>query len=274
MKALQSLGLSQRAACRLVGCPRRTMQYRPLRALADKPLRDALREIATERPRFGWRRVQILLRRRHLTPNHKRLRRIYREEGLQVRPCRKRRVRYVRGNAPTVVTHANEEWGLDFMEDRLFPGRKIRLLTLEDRFSREGLALEPAFSMPALRVVRELDAVAAVRGYPKRLRVDNGPELTSQKLLRWSLDHDVDLHFIDPGKPAQNAWIESFNARVRDEFLNTRLFRSIAQIHSEAQEWLIDYNEERPHSSLGYLTPKDFVDSLPTTSTTPQLSLA
>jgi putative transposase len=273
VKALQDLGLSERAACRLVQCPRQTARYRSRRAERDATLRAALREVAEQRPRFGWRRLQVLLRRKGFNPNHKHLRRLYREERLQVRPQKKRRVRYVRGNTALPVTHLNEEWGLDFMEDRLFYGRKIRAMTLEDRFSREGLALEPAFSITGQRLVRELDAVAAIRGYPCRLRIDNGPELTSVALLKWSVDHGVDLHFIDPGKPAQNAWIESFNARVRDEFFNPNLFRSLPEAHAAAQDWLIDYNEERPHSSLGYLTPQEFVNTLPT-NPTPHLSVA
>jgi len=273
VKALQELGLSQRSACRLVGCPRRTAQYQSRRLDTDEDIRAALREHAEKRPRFGWRRLQILLRRQKLKPNHKRLRRIYREECLHVRPRKKRRVRLVRGSATVPVTQINEEWGLDFMEDRLFNRRKIRVMTLEDRFSREGLALEPSFSITSPRVVRELDAVAAVRGYPTRLRIDNGPELTSRALLQWSVDHEVDLHFIDPGKPSQNAWIESFNARVRDEFLNVRLFTSAPEMHAAAQDWLIDYNEERPHSSLGYLTPQEFVQTL-STNPNPQLSVA
>ncbi len=274
VKALQTLGLSERAACRLVRCPRRTVQYRSSRSSCDdEAIRVALRELAAKRPRFGWRRLQILLQRRALKPNHKRLRRIYREEALQVRPRKKRRVRLIRGNVALPVSHVNEEWALDFMEDRLYNRRKIRIMTLEDRFSREGLALEPAFSLSAPRVVRELDAVAAIRGYPARLRIDNGPELTSRALLQWSVDRKVDLHFIDPGKPAQNAWIESFNARVRDEFLNMHLFRGAPEMHDAAQEWLIDYNEERPHSSLGYLTPQEFLQTL-SINPTPQLSVA
>jgi putative transposase len=273
VKALQDLGLSERAACRLVKCPRRTVRYRSRRGASDEALRSALREVAEQRPRFGWRRLQVLLRRKGFHRNHKHLRRLYREERLQVRPQKKRRVRYVRGNVALPVTHLNEEWGLDFMEDRLFHGRKIRAMTLEDRFSREGLALEPAFSITGKRLVRELDSVAAIRGYPRRLRIDNGPELTSIALLNWSVDHGVDLHFIDPGKPAQNAWIESFNARVRDEFFNANLFRSLPEAHTAAQEWLIDYNEQRPHSSLGYLTPQEFVDTLPS-NPTPHLSVA
>jgi len=162
---------------------------------------------------------------------------------------------------------------IDFMEDRLFYGRSIRAMTLEDRFSREGLALKIHFSMPSWRVIRELDAAAAERGYPDRLRVDNGPELTSAALLKWSVANGVRLHFIDRGKPAQNAWIESFNARVRDEFFNMHLCRSLPEVRDASADWLADYNEVRPHSSLGYKTPKEFVDSLPTT-TPPQLLLA
>jgi putative transposase len=273
VKALQSDGLSQRQACTLASCPRPTAQYVARRARSDEPLRSALSELAHERPRFGWRRLAILLRRQGLVANHKRLRRIYRAEGLQVRPRKKRRVRLVRGNVQLPVEQLNDEWGLDFMEDRLFHSRKIRALTIEDRLSREGLALEIDFSLTGRRVVRELDAIGAVRGYPKRLRVDNGPEQTSSALLTWSVARGVQLHFIDPGKPAQNAWIESFNARVRDEFFNLHLCRSLPEIRAEAATWLADYNEVRPHGSLANLTPKEFVDSL-TISTLPQLSLA
>jgi putative transposase len=222
-----------------------------------------MRASAQERPRFGWRRLLVLVKRKGYQPNHKRFRRIYREERLQLRPQKKRRVRYVRGNAAPPPLALNEEWGLDFMEDRLFTNRKVRAMTLEDRFSREGLALEIDFSLPSARVIRELDAVASERdAYPKRIRIDNGPELTSIAMLKWAATHDVELHFIDPGKPAQNAWIESFNARVRDEFFNLHLFRSLPEIRGGARTWLADYNEVRPHSSLGYLTPQQFVDTL------------
>jgi putative transposase len=273
VKALQKDGLSQRQACTLTGTARTTMQYRPCKKPADDLVRDRLRSIAQERPRFGWRRLRILLRRDGIVLNHKRLRRLYRAEGLQVRPRKKRRVRLIRGNSAPAPTRLNEEWGLDFMHDYLFSRRKVRLLTIEDRFSREGLALEPEFSLTSRRVIRTLDAIASVRGYPKRLRVDNGPENIAGTMLQWSIDHNVDLHFIDPGKPAQNAWIESFNGRVRDEFLNVHIFRTLAEIRDGADIWLADYNEVRPHSSLGYLTPKEFVESLPT-SPSPQLFVA
>ncbi len=205
--------------------------------------------------------------------NHKRLRRIYREECLQVRPRKKRRVRLVRGSWSPAATKLNEEWGLDFMEDRLLTRRKVRVLTIEDRLSREGLALDADFSLTSPRVIRTLDEIAEVRGYPERLRVDNGPENISMAMLQWSVDHQLDLHFIDPGKPAQNAWIESFNARVRDEFLNAEAFWTLPELRASADVWLVDYNEVRPHSSLGYLTPKEFVENL-TIEPIPQLPAA
>jgi len=214
-----------------------------------------------------------MLKREDIVLNHKRLRRIYREEGLQVKPRKKRRVRLIRGNRAPAPTRLNEEWGLDFMHDYLLTRRKVRLLTIEDRFSREGLAVDPDFSLTSRRVIRTLDEIAAVRGYPSRLRVDNGPENIAGVMLQWSVDHKVDLHFIDPGKPAQNAWIESFNSRVRDEFLNVHLFRTLPEIREGADLWLADYNEVRPHSSLGYLTPKEFVENL-TTDPTSQLPAA
>ena len=273
MKALQVLGLSERAACRLVGCPRRTTQYRSQRPDRDQEIRGALRELAEKRPRFGWRRLRILLRRRHLRPNHKRLRRIYREECLQVRPRKKRRVRFVRGTATLPVTRPNEEWGLDFMEDRLFNRRKIRVMTLEDRFSREGLALEPAFSITGQRVVRELDAVAAARGYPSRLRIDNGPELSSRALLKWSVDHEVDLHLSIRASQHRMPGLNHSTRESGMSFSTSAYFKAPPRCTRAAQDWLIDYNEERPHSSLGYLTPQEFVQTLQTNSA-PQLSVA
>jgi putative transposase len=273
VKALQDEGLSQRQACRLVSCPRATARYESIKEPDDELLRDRLRCLAQERPRFGWRRLRIFLKREGIVLNHKRLRRIYREECLQVRPRKKRRVRLVRGNVSPSPTVMNEEWGLDFMADYLITKRKVRLLTIEDRFTREGLALDPDFSLTSRRVIRTLDDICGVRGYPARLRIDNGPENVAGAMLQWSIDHNVYLHFIDPGKPSQNAWIESFNARVRDEFLNVQAFRTLPDLRDGADEWLLDYNEQRPHSSLDYLTPKEFVESL-TTNPDSQLSAA
>ena len=273
MKALEGEGLSQRQACRLAGCPRPTMRYKRRKRQSDELIRDRLRSIAQERPRFGWRRLRILLKREGIEMNHKRLRRLYGEERLQVRPRKKRRVRLVRGQVSPAPTMINEEWGLDFMHDRLMNGRKVRVLTIEDRLSREGLAVDPDFSITSRRVIRTLDDIAAERGYPARLRVDNGPKNVAGTMLQCSVEHHVQLHFIDPGKPAQNAWIESFNARVRDELLNAQAFWSLPDLREGADAWLIDYNEVRPHSSLDYLTPKEFAEKNATTTSHPQLSM-
>jgi len=285
VRALQSEGLSQRQSCHLVACPRPTAQYQSVRIDRDRPVRERLRVLAGQRLRAGWRTLKIFLRREGIVMNDKRLRRIYREEKLQVKPRKRRRVRLVRGPVAPPPRSLNDEWGLDFMEDRLWTRRKIRALTVEDRFSREGLALDIDFSLTGRRVTRKLDEIAWLRGsYPHRLRVDNGPENCSRAMLEWAVEHDVELHFIEPGKPAQNAWIESFNARVRDEFFNLRSFRALDDVRNGAATWLTDYNHVRPHSSLGYKTPAEFaaeVSSLSTESTaaaavtaSPQLQLA
>lgn len=179
--------MSQRQACRLASCPRPTVRYKPRKRPGDDHVRDRLRCIAQERPRFGWRRLKILLKREGLVMNHKRLRRLYCDERLQVRPRKKRRVRLIRGNVSPATTKINEEWGLDFMHEYLMTKRKIRLLTIEDRFSREGLALDPDFSITSRRVIRTLDEIAEIRGYPTRLRVDNGPENIAGAMLQWSV---------------------------------------------------------------------------------------
>ena len=171
------------------------------------------------------------------------------------------------------ATRPNEGWALDFVGDRLLHGRRFRGLTMMDEFGKTGLSLETAFSLPAPAVIRVLDDVAAVYGYPEYLRIDNGPELASIAMLDWALKHNVELLFIEPGKPTQNAFIESFNSRVREEFFNANLFRSLAEAQLAGRDWLQRYNEEHPHSALGMLTPYEF-QALYEISQPPQLSLA
>jgi putative transposase len=199
-----------------------------------------------------------LLRRDGIVVNHKKLHRIYKSAGLAVPSRRKRHVRYERGTAIAAVTAANQRWSIDFLSDSLISGRCIRVLPIIDDFTREGLKLEVDFSLPAQRVVRALDEVAAIRGYPAVLRSDNGPEFASHALLRWAAEHNLRLHFIEPGKPTQNANIESLNARIRDEFLNEHAFRTLAEARREAALWLHHYNTVRPHGALGYSTPAEF----------------
>jgi putative transposase len=258
VRALQAKGVSEQRACKIVGCSRNTVRYR-VRRLVDSAILSPLRELAAKHRRFGYRKLGILLRRDGIIVNHKKLYRIYKEAALGVPRRRKRHVRYERGLSTLIpVTAANQRWSIDFLSDSLISGRRIRVLPIVDDFTREGLTLEVDFSLPAQRVVRALDDVAAVRGYPKVLRSDNGPEFVSHSLLRWAAEHNVRLHFIEPGKPTQNANIESLNARIRDEFLNEHAFLTLRDARREAALWLDHYNTIRPHGSLGYLTPLEF----------------
>lgn len=191
MRALQAEGLSQRAACRLVNCPRSVAQYH-VRRVDDPKLVERLKAIAAERRRFGYRRLTIMLRREGFVVNHKRVHRIYRDHGLQLRPRRKRGVRYIRGNAINPVISANERWSLDFVDDVLSNGRKFRLLTIVDDFTRECLAIEVDFSLSGERVVRVLSRLAEKRALPKILKFDNGSEFTSTAMLGWAAQVDID----------------------------------------------------------------------------------
>ena len=195
--------------------------------------------------------------------NLKRIYRVYRAAGLALRHRKKKLRSAARPPQPAVVpTHCNHWWSMDFLKDWLATDRQFRVFTLEDLFSREALALEFDFSLPAVRVIRELEIVAAQRGYPTYLRVDNGPEFISKALDAWAYQHGVQLVFIDPGQPIQNAHVESFNGKVRDEFLNEHWFTSIAEAQVLGRAFRIDFNTVRPHSSLKYLTPEEFVTSL------------
>jgi len=261
VRALQELGVSQRAACRISGCPRSVAQYRVRRA-DDAWVIDRLKAIAAERRRFGYRRLGLMLRREGIVANHKRVYRIYRSLALQLRPRRKRGVRYVRGNVIPAVTRPGERWSIDFVHDRLANGRAFRAFTAIDDFSNECIALEIDFSFSGSRVAQIFDRIAGTRALPATIKADNGSELTSGKLLEWAGKNDVDLHFIEPGKPNQNATIESFNGRLRDELLNEHAFPTIFHARSAAETWRIDYNECRPQKALGKMTPVEFLKSL------------
>jgi putative transposase len=191
--------------------------------------------------------------------NHKRVYRIYRDEKLLVHQRRRRRrcAALVRV-APRKATRPNQHWAMDFMGDTLASGRRFRVFTLVDHHTREGLAVEVEFSMPARRVVEWLERVADERGYPELIVIDNGTEFTSKALDAWAFKNGVELHFIRPGKPVDNAFCESFNGRFRDEFLNENWFTDIEEARSDAEAWRVDFNEVRPHTSLRYMTPKEF----------------
>jgi putative transposase len=250
----QSHEVSQRRACQAIAADRSSMRYCSTRT-DDAALRGRLRELAALRRRFGYRRLLILIRREGTQVNHKKLRRLYREERLQVRR-RSGRKRALGTRAPMAIPQAlNQRWSLDFLSDQLSDSRRFRILAVVDDFTRECLALVADTSLSGLRVSRELDAIIARRGRPTSIVSDNGTELTSTAILRWSQDTQIAWHYIAPGKPTQNAFIESFNGRLRDELLNETLFASLAHAREALAEWMVDYNTVRPHSAIGNLPP-------------------
>jgi putative transposase len=218
-------------------------------------LRERLRALARERRRFGYRRLLVFLRREGFVVNHKRLFRIYREEKLMVRRRGgRKRALGTRSPMPGAAL-PNHRWSLDFVSDQLVCGRRFRILAIYDDCTRECLRAVADVSISGRRVARELDLLIAWRGKPKSIVSDNGTELTSNAILSWAEESKVDWHYIDPGKPVQNAFIESFNGRLRDEFLNETLFTSLSQARFALEEWRLDYNTVRPHSRIGWLTP-------------------
>ena len=251
------MGLSERRACQIISADRKTIRYRSCRP-PEVELRTKLRDLANERRRFGYRRLFILLRRDGEPSGVNRIYRLYREEGLSVRK-RKARRRAVGTRAPILVeAKANARWSLDFVHDQFACGRRFRILNVVDDVTRECLAAIPDTSISGRRVARELTTLIERRGKPGMIVSDNGTELTSNAILAWSKDHKVEWHYIAPGKPMQNGYVESFNGRMRDELLNESLFFCLDHARSAIAEWAVDYNHFRPHSSLGYKTPADF----------------
>jgi putative transposase len=258
---LHAKGLSQFRACAIVAQPYRSLfNKNKAEKRADAVLKECIGKHAQERPRFGWRRLLILARREIPGTGEYRFRRLYKALGLQVRPRKKRKVNYVRGNAISTVSRPNERWSIDFMHDSLGNGRTYRTMNIVDDFTSECLALEPAFSFGSHDVTRCFEEIAFERGLPTAVRFDNGPEFTSRAMLQWGAEQKVDLHFIEPGKPTQNAKIESLNGRIRDELLNAHCFTTIDEARALAAAWRKDYNEVRPHSSLGGLTPLEYAN--------------
>lgn len=253
-------GMSERRACQVLGCCRMTMRYHATR-IDDGLLRERMKAIAHERRRFGYRRLHVLLRREGHVVNHKRLFRIYREEKLTVRR-RGGRKRAMGTRAPMLIPMApNQRWSLDFVSDQMTDCRRFRVLTVVDDCTRECLALVADTSLSGLRVARELEALIARRGKPAMIVSDNGTEFTSNAILSFADRMRIDWHYIAPGKPIQNAFIESFNGRLRDELLNETLFPSLSHVRATVASWRADYNLNRPHSRLGWLTPAEYADT-------------
>jgi putative transposase len=258
------MGLSERRACELIEADRTMIRYRSRRA-PDTELRTRLRDLANERKRFGYRRLFVLLRQTGEASGINRIYRLYREEGLGVRKRRARR-RAVGARAPILVeARPNARWSLDFIHDQLACGRRFRILNIVDDVTRECLAAIPDTSISGRRVARELTDLVRRRGKPGMIVSDHGTEFTSNAMLGWSQEHQITWHFIAPGKPMQNGFCESFNGRMRDELLNESLFFGLDHARTRIASWVADYNEKRPHSALGYLTPARYAANLTAT---------
>ena len=253
--------ISERRACRVLGTDRTSVRYRATRP-DDGELRERLKALAQERRRFGYRRLHVMLRREGHAVNRKRVQRIYREERLTVRRRggRKRAI----GTRRPIETPLlpNQRWSLDFVSDQMTDGRRFRILTVVDNCTRECLALAADTSIGGRRVARELDDIIAWRGRPDMIVSDNGTELTSNAILAWADDTGVAWRYIAPGKPQQNGHNESFNGRLRDELLNETLFRSLPHARAVLEAWRRDYNEARPHSKLGWMTPRAYASAI------------
>lgn len=237
---------------------RSVYRYRP-QPERDQEVIDALLELAHQKPEMGFGKLFHSLRRRGHQWNHKRVYRIYCALRLNKRRKGKRRLPS-RNPAPLAVSlKMNECWSADFMSDVLWQGRRFRTFNVVDDFNREGLAIEVDLNLPSERVVRVLERIAAWRGYPQKLRLDNGPELIAIALAEWAEEHKVKLEFIEPGKPMQNGFIERFNRSYREAVLDMYIFRTLAEVKEQTEKWLREYNEERPHESLGNKTPREFL---------------
>ena len=253
--------MSERRACILVSADRKMIRYRTRRP-PHVELRTRLRDLANQRRRFGYRRLFILLREQGEPSGINRIYRLYREEGLTVRK-RKARRKAVGTRTPILVeAKINARWSLDFVHDQFAQGRRFRILNIVDDVTRVCLAAIPDTSISGKRVARELTMLIGTRGKPQMIVSDNGTEFTSNAMLGWAKDHGVDWHYIAPGRPMQNGYIESFNGRMRDELLNESLFIDLDQARRLIGAWVTDYNTARPHSSLGYKTPAAYAGTL------------
>jgi len=250
---------SQQRTCGLMQIAVSSFRYRSTRS--DEELRGQLLDLARQKPRFGYRRLHILLDASGTRVNHKRVFRVYREAGLAVR--RKARKRLARVGSPRpALTAANQEWALDFVHDGMASGRAMRVLSVIDAHTRECLGLEVDSSFASRRVTRVLEQIVLERGVPATIRCDNGPELTSRHFLAWCIERQIELVHIQPGKPQENGHVESFNGKLRDECLNVSWFENLWDARGKIAAWQKEYNEERPHSSLGYQTPAEYARRL------------
>jgi putative transposase len=260
-EAIRAARISERRACRFTGFSRSSTRYAAAPNSENEAITTQLRDLAQMHPRWGYRFLHDAVRRSGRQVNHKRIYRLYRLEGLAVRRKRRKRVRQPRQLAALPV-RANERWSIDFVSDSLGEGRRFRSFNVIDDFTREARAVEVDFSLPSIRVIRVLEAAIAEHGCPLSIVLDNGPEFSSRAFLQWAFARNIELHFIEPGRPVQNCFIESFNGRMREECLNENWFRSLSEARVTLSAWRDHYNQMRPHSSLGYLTPAEYAEKM------------
>lgn len=253
--------MSERRVAKVVPIARTTLRYN-YKERHDEPYRSAIKELAQNRPRFGYKRIMVLMQRQGYKIGKNKTYRIYSEEGLQVRTKRRKKTVSRRRISLPRPKRINRIWSMDFVHDRLVNQRKIRMLTIVDHFSRESVAIEVGHSLKAPDVIRCLSRLKITRGLPDIITVDNGSEFSGNEMDRWAHENGVQLHFIRPGKPVENAYIESFNGRLRDECLNANIFYSLDDAQEIIEKWREDYNNWRPHSSLGNQSPMDYIKSI------------
>jgi putative transposase len=256
VKVLQDKGISERAACRLVGLDRTTHRYIPVPP-KDGELRSLVKELAAKYRRAGYRRLHWKVVKRGFAVNHKAVERIYNEEGLQVRRRRRKKVTLQR-QPMEAARFINEVWSMDFIWDRTVKGVPLKFFVVMDDFTKELLVLEPAAAMGSFEVIQLLEGTIAWNGKPARIRSDNGSEFTSHRFTAWTYDEKIEHFLIQPGKPNQNAMVESLNGKIRDEFLNENWFRTLVDAQAQALQFKEEYNTDREHSSLARLTPVEF----------------
>lgn len=255
---IDCFGLSQRRASSLIAISRNTLRYEP-KPDKDAEVRQRMKEIAEQRRRFGCRRLHVMLKREGLVRNHKRTERLYKEENLALRIRRRKKLASQGRIEIEKPTRPNQLWAMDFLHDALYNGRKLRFLPIIDTYTKECFRIEVDTSIGGKRVCTVLSQIAAIRELPEKIVVDNGPEFISNAMDAWAYERGIKLHFIRPGKPVDNAYMESFNGKFRDECLNLNWFMSVGHARAIAEDHRLDYNNERPHSSLGDLTPAEFM---------------
>lgn len=255
---IERFGLSQRRASFLSGVSRTVFSYAPRFSELNDRIRHRLKELAEKHRRYGHWRLYVVLKREGFTVNHKRTERIYRSEGLSLRIRKRKKLASVARVLPPEATRPNQVWAMDFVQDSLWGGRRFRTLNIVDTFTKECPVIEVDTSLTGHRVVRVLEWLSEVRGLPEAIRVDNGPEFISKALDEWAYRNSVKLDFIRPGKPVENCYVESFNGKLREECLNENYFVSLKEAKELIENWRIEYNTYRPHSSLNDFTPEEF----------------